>query len=199
MTAANINAPFGFSPVRTLTGENLGQPLMCFHPSGDATALYVGDVVKLTTGTADTNAYGVPSVIAATAGDVPLGVVVAVDPILTSTGSTAPNLYIDYLPASTAGYIYVQPMLSNVVFSVQCTSTSAYADIGKMAPINAGSGGNTTNGISGMYLGTPTTSATGCWFIISASRLAGNAMTGNYCIYDVTPNVSLFTGSATGV
>jgi len=196
MTTANLNAPFGFSPVGTLSGETVGQPMLCFHAAADGTALYVGDVVKLATGTVDTNAIGVPTVIAATAGDIPLGVVGGVDPVL---GQSTPNLYINYGKASTNYYLYVQPCLHNIIFNVQCTSTSAYADIGKNAPINAGSGGSTVNGLSGMYLGTPTTSATGCFLIIGAATTGGNLMTGNYCVYQVVPNVSMFTGAATGI
>jgi len=45
---ANINAPKGFIPVRHLTGSPWnGQVTPAFVPSSDATAIYVGDAVKL--------------------------------------------------------------------------------------------------------------------------------------------------------
>lgn len=195
----NVNSPFGYSPVRTLTGENLGQPILCFVPASDATALYVGDAVTLAAGTADTNAYGVPAITQAGTSSVLFGIIVGVDPIL--TGAT-PNLYISYRPASTAAYIYVQPLLPNIVFKVQGTATSAYADVGSMAPIVVGGGGSTTNGLSGMSLGTPSTATASdadAFFIIGANRTPGNVIGNGYCVYDVVANISMFTGGATGV
>lgn len=194
--ATNVNSPFGFKPVRMLSGVNVAQPVLCFVPSSDGTALFSGDVVQLIAGVQDSKSLGVPCVIAGTASSVNFGVVVGVDPIL--TGGT-PNLYIDYRPASTAAYLYVQPLVAGLVLQVQIAGASAYADIGKNAPVNVGSGGNTVNGLSGMMLGTPATTNTDAFLILGCATISGNVMGENYAIYEVTPNVSQFTGSATGV
>lgn len=194
---ANLNSPFGFAPVKTLAYTNVSQPLRCFVPSSDATALFIGDVVQLLAGVQDTNSWGVPCVKQATSSSLNFGVVVGVDPIL---GGAAPDLYINYRPASTAAYLYVQPLLEDVVFNVQLDGASAYADIGKNASLNVAAG-NTVNGLSGMTLASSSIATTNSlqFKILGCSTLAGNVMGSNYAIYQVVANVSQFSNTQTGV
>ena len=63
---ANVSKINGFSPVKHLNGSPYnGQATMYAHSSGDATALFVGDVVKLV---GSGNAQGIQYITAATSG-----------------------------------------------------------------------------------------------------------------------------------
>ena len=68
---ANVSKINGFNPVKHLNGSPYnGQATMYAHSSGDSTALFVGDVVKLS-GSANTS--GIQYVTAATAGSAGTG------------------------------------------------------------------------------------------------------------------------------
>lgn len=192
----NVNAPFGFRPVKHLDGSpfnSAGQ--LCYVPSSDGTALFVGDVVKLATGVETT--YGVPTVTAAGATDVPYGVVVGADPVL---GVSTPNLYISYRPASTAQYVYVVNM-TDAIFAVQLSGASAAADIGKNASLTAATGGSTVSGLSGMKLDSTTIATTNTlqFHILDVYNSSGNVLGNNYCIYEVVPNIHALAYSTAGV
>lgn len=196
---ANSNNPFGFKPVRHLDGSPFNsQGQLCFVPSSDGTALYVGDVVKLLLpGGADPNGYGCPQVVAAGASDTPYGVVMGVDPVL--DGGT-PNLYISYRPASTGKYLYVCNE-RDIIFDVQVSAASAAADIGKNASLKTGTG-STTSGLSGMTLDSSTIATTNTLqFHILACSLApqGNTLGSNYAVYSVVPNIHALAFSTAGV
>lgn len=131
------------------------------HDSGDATALYLGDIVKLaTSGTQLTDGEVLPRVIAAAATDVPVGIVVGLDPIIGITIGSE-NLTRLYLPASTSGVVMVcdDPY---VVFEVMADSsaTPALADSSKKAKF-AVAAGSTSTGMSGTSLSVTNIATTG--------------------------------------
>ena len=205
---ANVSKINGFNPVKHLNGSPYnGQATMYAHSSGDSTALFVGDVVKLA---ADGNAAGYPQVTAATAGvagtgAAAVGVVVGIintklDPI---TGKmTAGSIALDtpqYRPASTAQYVLVADA-TDVIYEVEATNGgSAYsfavADIGQNANLYAGAG-STTTGNSGYSLdcGDMGTTATLPFKIVGTSQRVGNESTGNYTKVLVQLNNSQFKG-----
>lgn len=151
---ANINAPSGFKPKRHLTGSPYnGQYQTFLLDSGDGTAVFVGDVVKLagSSGVAGQvvsgmDVEGVPTVTKATgvvnAGTSIVGVVVgfSADPLA---------LQNKYRVASTSrlAMVVTDP---TVVYEVQedaVTTPIAAASVGLNATFNGGSG-TTSTGVS---------------------------------------------------
>lgn len=157
---ANTSRVNGFNPVRSLVGNsNVGQINKYFLPSGDATAVFVGDAVKADatgdTAAAGGLALGIQSVVQAAATNAILGVVVgfAVDP----TNLNTPQ----YRAASTGRYVFVADS-PDQIFEIQTSNgTLSVADVGLNANI-AVAAGSTTTGSSGMTLdvGTIATTAT---------------------------------------
>jgi hypothetical protein len=157
---ANTSRVNGFNPVRSMVGgANEGQINKYFIPSGDGTAVFVGDAVKADatgdTAAAGGLALGVQSVIQAAASNAVIGVVVgfAVDP----TNLNTPQ----YRAASTGRYVLVADS-TDQIFEVQTSNgTLGVADVGLNADF-AVAAGSTTTGASGMTLdvGTKATTAT---------------------------------------
>jgi hypothetical protein len=148
---ANVDSPFGAKPVWHLLGLDWTG---CIRPyyvgSGDSTAIYKYDLVKLA-GSADaTGLY--PDIAQAAAGDSVLGSAVGF--------STTPYVSVDptnlerkYRPASTAMYVWVvdDPY---VIYEMQEDSGGAALAVTAISlntNIVVGSG-NTTSGASGMEL-----------------------------------------------
>lgn len=140
----NVSRPNGLRPVRHLNGSSWNGQVETFALlAADATAVFVGDVVKLS-GTADVN--GVAAISRATANtEQMLGVVVG---FLPDYGNLA--IPSQYRSASTARYalVCIDP---TVVYEVQATGTTVVADVG----LNAGltfTAGSTATGVSAMQL-----------------------------------------------
>lgn len=146
---ANTSRVNGLRPVKYLNGAAWnGQATLYFIPSTNATATFVGDLVKLDT-TGDTAAAGglargIRTVVQAAAGDPSVGVIVglAIDP----TNLNTPQ----YRSASQGRYVYVADD-PNVLFEIQSNGTTAVADVGLNANAVVGAG-STTTGASGMQL-----------------------------------------------
>ena len=154
---ANTSKINGFRPVKHVTGAPYnGQANIYGVASGDSTALFVGDVVKLA---ADGNAAGIQYVTAHAAGTAgtgqpALGVVVGIintklDPVdgRMSAGSISLDTPV-YRPGSVEQYVLVADS-PDLIYEVEATAAgSAYsfavADIGQNANIFAGSGSTTT-------------------------------------------------------
>lgn len=189
---ANVDSTFGLRPVRTLAGAPwTGQVVQCVIPSGDSTATFVGDAVKLS-GTADTgDENGAPTVIQAAAGDVIFGVIVRFQPDPT-------DLFSKYRTASTRRVCYVAPALADTVFEVQADAAFAATDVGALFDVVVGSG-DTTTGKSGMELdvGTAGTSD-GQLRAISISRTEDNDF-GAAVNVEVVVNESVFHANVAGV
>jgi hypothetical protein len=150
---ANINKVRGFRPVRYLSGANWSGKVSRYVTDG-ATALFVGDLVKLTTtGTSD----GLRTIAQAAASDAVIGVVVGFEPNFADLNA-AP-----YRLASTTRVAMVVDD-PNVLFEAQedgDTDPLEQADIGLNVNFVVGSG-STTTGLSGMQIDSDThgTSAT---------------------------------------
>lgn len=98
---ANVNNPQGAVPARGVNSQYVtGGTRLYSHASGDGTALYRGDFVKLA-GTMQTiNGVTTNDVVKASTGDVLVGVVVGINPtsrdtLLYGPASTAYTLYVD--------------------------------------------------------------------------------------------------------
>lgn len=174
----NVNAPFGFKPVGTLSGAPVnGKLLKCYIPSTDSTAaFFIGDPVVFA-GSADAN--GVPTVTLATAGaGYPvLGVIVGFE-----TDATYSTIY---RADDTARYCWVNidPM---TIYEVQCDGTFAATMVGANAVFASGSG-STTTGLSAYTLyitTTPTAAATYQMLILGVARRPDNAI-GDYTVVEV--------------
>lgn len=154
---ANIDAPKGFVPIRHLNGSPWnGQTRVFLIPSTDATAVFVGDLVKIagSAGTAGTvvnglDCEGMQTCALATAG---------------TTGQDLIGAVVGFLPDPTALQNKYRLASTNrialvvadydVVYEAQedaVSSNLAAADIGLNIPYST-TAGNTTTGVSKMAL-----------------------------------------------
>lgn len=191
---ANTSKINGFRPVKHVTGAPYnGQANIYGVASGDSTALFVGDVVKLA---ADGNAAGIQYVTAHAAGvagtgQPALGVVVGIintklDPVegRMSAGSISLDTPV-YRPGSVEQYVLVADA-PDLIYEVEATAAgSAYsfavADIGQNANIFAGSGSTTTgNSAHSLNMSDKGTAATLPFKIVGVSKKIDNEVTGNY-------------------
>lgn len=179
---ANTSNPRGFEPRRHLNGSPWnGQVTEMLIPASDATAVFVGDLVKIagSSGAAGTvvngrDCEGMPTVALATAGTTGqdlAGVVVGFLPSVTS-------LETKYRAASTdrIALVCTDP---TVVYEVQedaVGSVLANTSVGLNAPYTT-TAGSTTTGLSKMALDSSAaaTTATLPLKIIGLSKVTGNA------------------------
>jgi hypothetical protein len=152
---ANVNKVNGFKPFRYMSGAPYNGAFTKYVvPSGDGTALFVGDVVKADS-TGDL-ATGLRTVIRGTAGAAMVGVVVGFEPDPASLNTP------QYRAASTRRIVYVadDPNLLFVAQEDGDTTPIAVASIGLNVSLISTSGGNTTTGASGMQLDSNTVNTT---------------------------------------
>lgn len=151
---ANADAAMGLRPVRYLSGAvYTGAVNKYFLPASDATAVYVGGLVKEAgSATAD----GTPHVTGNVAnGDAILGVVVNVAPV------TADSKI--YREASSDRYVYVADD-PNLLFEVQEDSDGAAMDansMGMVANLTGLTAGSTVTGFSAIEIDSSTATAAG--------------------------------------
>lgn len=137
----NADRPRGFELVGHVSGSPHNAAINKYAvPSGDSTALFVGDAV-ITDGNA--NADGIPYVIQGTVAASLRGVVVGFEPDPT-------NLELQYRLASTERICYVcdDP---DALFEIQETGAIAATDVSGNAEISVAAG-STVSGRSGMEL-----------------------------------------------
>lgn len=151
---ANANVVRGLIPVRGVNSQTVtGGPRLYSHAAGDATALFVGDPVKLA-GTAQTiNGVTTPDVVRAASGDVMVGVVVGILP--TTRDSTI------YGAASTAYQLFVDDD-PNSLFEIQDVNSGTgltVNDVGLNANLSIAAG-STAYGTSGVTLDNTTEATT---------------------------------------
>lgn len=151
---ANSDTPRGLRPVRYLSGAPYnGAANKYYVPATDATAIYIGGLVKLA-GSADAN--GVADVTGNVAtGNPVMGVVVGVVPV------TADSLI--YRAASTERYVMVADD-PNLLFEVQEDSDAgalAATNVGNTADLIAFTSGSTTTGLSSIEIDSSTATAAG--------------------------------------
>jgi hypothetical protein len=139
---ANVSRVYGLRPVKHLSGAAWNGATEAFaFLTGDATAAYVGDLVKIG-GSADAN--GVLQASRATVNTDPLlGVVVGFVPDYSNLN--APS---GYRAASTArtAFVVVDP---TIVYEIQADAAAAIADIGLNVGITF-TAGSATTGLSGL-------------------------------------------------
>ena len=208
---ANTSKITGFRPLKSALG-GVDSPSTSIYAvaAADATALFVGDPVKLD-GSAD--ADGVATVTKATQGASVLGVVVGIIPDKMSpvsgkmtTGSTSLDAPI-YRAASTARYVLVNDDPSQI-YEVEAVtgSNSAYsfaaADVGLNADLSTVAGSTTTgNSAAALDMSTKATTATLQFKILGVVQRVDNEPTGNSTKVLVKINNATLGGGtgATGV
>lgn len=181
---ANSDTPFGFKPVKHLLGAPWNGKVSTYYiPVGNATALFKGDAVK-STGSADATGK-FPGVVQAAAGDVIRGIIIGFgDNPYTMTHPDTPNR--DYLPISTAAYVFVvdDPF---VVFEIQEDSVGNNMDadmLGLQTDIVVGTG-STSTGKSAMELdSSDTATALGQCKLLRVIDREDNAL-GTNCKWEV--------------
>jgi hypothetical protein len=199
---ANVDRPNGLHPVKYLSGAPYnGAANMYLVPSADATALFVGDPVKVHTaaGIAGLTVNGIDcegmlGVVQATANAVCVGVVVGFLPDFT-------NLALQYRTASTNRIALVADD-PNLVFEIQEVSGGtalASTEVGLNADFVVGSG-NTTTGASGVELNNAseaTTAGLNCRILGLSKRPDNNY--GEHAKWLVTLNSHSFKAGVAGV
>jgi len=155
---ANVDAAYGLALHEDNSQSNL---MLCVIPSGNATATFVGDAVKL----ADLDSVKIqggpyaPAVIQAAATDPIFGVVMGFQQHTVASGM---DLGRRHRPASTSMYCLVKPAHPLDVYRIQADdvgTTLGVASIGANADIVVGSG-STVTGLSAMEVDSSTIAAT---------------------------------------
>ena len=188
---ANVDRVNGFRPVGHLvTGSYNGQSRAYSVAADYATALFVGDPVKLS-GTA--NADGIAEVeLAEVNATAIVGIIVGFDVLAPSGVSEHPG----YHPASTAGIIQVcdDPL---TIFEVQEDGNMGIVGVGETANhVNAG--GNTTTGASGAEIDSSDVGTGLSFHILGFSQRVDNQPANANAKVLVKINESAYMGVGTG-
>jgi hypothetical protein len=150
----NTNTPFGLRPVANLSGNPYaGATRQYSVAAGDATAIFIGDPVKLAATSQFINGQVFKDVVQAATGDVIVGVVVGVLPVTDES--------LIYRAASTQRILFVNDD-PNAMFEIQQVSTGTALtanDIGLNANFVVGSG-STVTGYSGVTIDNTTEATT---------------------------------------
>lgn len=191
---ANADTPAGATPVMHRNGAPYNGAFRVYSvPSGDATALYVGDFVKLA-GTGQTiNGRVLQDVARAATGDVIVGVVVGVKP------DTQDSLR--YRAASTTREVYVADN-PDLIFEIQEGSTGTPLtanDIGLNCNFVVAAG-STVTGLSGTQIDNTTEATTNTLDLHLMNPVAreDNAI-GLSCKWLVTINRHQYSNQVAGV
>jgi hypothetical protein len=181
---ANVDAAFGFVPIRHLSGNGYSRANKYTITSGLAENIFTGDLVIIT-------ADGVITPHTATEVN-NIGVFAGVS----YTASDGSYVYTQYFPSGTTGsdfiaYVYDDPY---TVYKVQSAGTPAQTNIGNCADVVAGTG-STITGQSGFEIsGTMANSAATCK-ILGLYEGPENAF-GTNAIMEVLINEHLLKDSA---
>ena len=197
---ANTNRVNGFRPVKHINGAPYnGQANLYYIPAGEATAVMVGDFVKLS----DSDSLdGVPAVERlAASGSVTSGVIVGVVvgfPVAPASGLDTPQ----YRAASTARYCYVADS-PDLVFASQEDGVGgaiAAASVGLNVGLDA-SAGSTVTGASGMQIDSSTAATTNTLplRLYSIVQKEDNEVGSAYARWLVTINTHQYANGSTGV
>lgn len=190
---ANADTPFGFKPVRTVSGAPYNGAFNTYSTAtGDNTAIFIGDPVTLsgTSQTIDGVVYS--DVDQAATGDIVVGVVVGVKPV------TADSL--KYRAAATQRILYVadDPHLLYEIQEVSGGTALTANDAGLNANFVVGSG-STTTGYSGVELnnsGEATTASLDVQIVGPVNR--GDNAIGEHCKWLVRMNRNRFANQVAG-
>ncbi len=155
---ANADAPFGFRPIGSDGGPYSGVTRRCqISSANSATAIFVGDAVKLDTDTTNASTGGYQPVDIASVGDAVYGVV-------TSFEADPTDLGVQYRKASTQRFCHVA-LAHNTLFVIQDAGTLGIAGIGANAAYNKVAGSTVTGFAKGELGSTATASTSDCMII----------------------------------
>jgi len=152
----NVNRVNGFQPAKTLTGAPWnGQATRYVVAAADTTALFVGDLVKLSGATGTGDYFGIRGVTQAAAGDAVVGVITGFD--IVPDALNTPQLR----AASTQRGVFVvdDPTVLFVAQEDGDTTPIAMASVGLNVNFIVAAG-STTTGASGMQLDSNTVTTT---------------------------------------
>ncbi len=199
MAVTNISAPFGFRQLKGTGSSPTFEQVTMAIASTNSTAIFFGDAVVPVTGSA--TGY----IKQATASTVALaGIFVGCKYLSTAQKRT---VWSNYWPGSDAtgdveAYVINDP---NAQFIAQAGGTNVgFASLGSNIQLNVGTG-NTANGLSGMYVETPATTATLPFrvtgLVADPPGVNGTNITGTYNLVIVQFNNSLVraSGAQTGI
>ena len=181
---ANVDAAFGFVPIRHLSGNGYSRANKYTITSGLSENIFTGDLVIIT-------ADGVITPHTATEVN-NIGVFAGVS----YTASDGSYVYSQYFPTGTTGtsiiaYVYDDPY---TVFKVQSAGTPAQTNIGNCADVVAGTG-STITGQSGFELSGTMSNGTATCKILGVYDGPENALGAN-AIMEVVINEHLLKDSA---
>ena len=181
---ANVDAAFGFVPIRHLSGNGYSRANKYTITSGLSENIFTGDLVIIT-------ADGVITPHTATEVN-NIGVFAGVS----YTASDGSYVYTQYFPTGTTGsdfiaYVYDDPY---TVFKVQSAGTPAQTNIGNCADVVAGTG-STITGQSGFELSGTMSNGTATCKILGLYEGPENAF-GTNAIMEVLINEHLLKDSA---
>lgn len=186
---ANVNAPNGFSLVKTQDGHMTAKISRYFVAAADATAIGIGSAVKLTGGGSDPTGDSLIVTLAAP-GNTIVGVVVGFqfDPN---------NLMQKHRAASTAArYVYVADDPESI-FEAQINGNFVAADVGKNFDMTTDTVNATTgNSAAQIDYATKGTVATLGWQVVGLATTQKNAFGTNARVL-VRPNLHQYTNMAT--
>lgn len=201
---ANTNAPFGFRQIKSTGSAPTYEQVVMYIASNNGTAVFSGDAVVPVTGTA--TGY----IKQATASTVAVsGIFVGCKYLSTSQKRT---VWSNYWPGSDASsdveaYVVNDP---NAQFLVQAGGTNVgFSKVGQNIQLNVGTG-NTSTGLSGMYVESPATTATLPFRVVSVPGAAGSNTTGvptvpdptlayNWVIVQFNDSLARASGAQTGI
>jgi len=181
---ANVDAAFGFVPIRHLSGNGYSRANKYTITSGLSEDIFTGDLVIIT-------ADGVITPHTATEVN-NIGVFAGVS----YTASDGSYVYTQYFPSGTTGsdfiaYVYDDPY---TVFKVQSAGSPAQTNIGNCADVVAGTG-STITGQSGFELSGTMSNGTATCKILGLYEGPDNAF-GTNAVMEVLINEHLLKDSA---
>ena len=195
---ANVNAPFGFSPIIYGGSAASNQQVRTYYiPSTDSSAYYIGDVVKTAAGS---DANGIPLVVKAASGNTPRGVILGVIPANAGASIQGTPLALEqtFIPASKSHDYYVlvndDPQQVYVLqgdnTSFVTTSMNLNASYTVAAP--------STGSLSATVLTAPATTSSLPVKILGQEQIA-NSTIGSYMRFIVKFNTHELLGNTAGV
>jgi len=200
---ANVNSPFGFTPIKSLDGSSWnGKTYMFLVPSTDATDIFPGDLVDLAGSANSTVIDGfpigtLPTVILATVGATHriLGAVVSIKKPVDMDD----NLTKRYRVKSTNTIVLVA-LANNTIFAAQNDGTSVYTSAGTNCNFSAGAGGSTVTANSSHQIDTSeiANDATYQLDILRLRNVPNNAV-GAYAVDEVFINLPRISADTIGV
>lgn len=190
---ANTSRVNGFRPVKHITGAPYNGQFNTYAVlAADATALFVGDLVKIT-GTADAN--GVASIAQAAAGNAVIGAVVGFVPDYADLNRPG-----QFRAASTLRYVMVADA-PDLIFEAEADNGGAalaITDVGRAADVLVGAG-STVTGQSGMQLDSSTAATNTATFplkIMGFAQRVDNEVGQSFSKVLVKINAHQFTSGA---